>query len=89
MMQLVCPIDVERQKREDPVASSRTGSPRVQKGGAEEEVCKRGATARGGGRTGLSTAQVFDAVTSGVHFLPQADESVTRVGKLTGVTACL
>src|SRR6266516_3729532 len=46
-MQPMCPPGaVGLQKREDPVASSQTGSPRVQKGGAERRNCKPGATGR-------------------------------------------
>src|SRR5690348_9048483 len=44
-MQPTCPaVAIGPQKREDPVASSRTGSPRVQKGGAARRKCKSNAT---------------------------------------------
>src|SRR5437667_334369 len=71
-MQPMCPPGaVGLQKREDPVASSQTGSPRVQKGGAERRNCKSGATGR-------SAESRLPAGKRGAHAGPPCSFSVWR-----------
>src|SRR5438067_13145431 len=71
-MQPMCPLGaVDLQKREDPAASSQTGSARVQKGGAEPRNCKPGATE--------SSAETRPpAGTRGAHAVPPCSFSVCR-----------
>src|SRR5439155_422985 len=74
------------QKREDPVASSQTGSPRVQKGGAGGRKCKPGATGDGAEPRPPAGRRPVPAATPR-SFSVCGDEIVTHLEAMHGLVA--
>src|SRR6266852_4826713 len=86
-MQPTCPAGaVGLQKRADPVASSRTGSARVQKGGADLRNCKPGATG-GRARSRAPTARRRARAARCCSFSVWRVEIMTHSGAMHGLVA--